>query len=161
MSSFNFLENDFTGGRVSPLMNKRSNAKRYQNGVKTLQNMTLLTQGGVTSRLGTEFVAEVKDSDAACRLIPFQFSTTETYILELGNLYARVYKESGQVLESDLTITGITAADPAVVTSTSHGLANGDQVYITEVVGMTEINHPRTFYTVANKTANTFEGQRS
>lgn len=38
------------------------------------------------------------------------------------------------------TITGITAASPAVVTSTSHGLSTGDVVGFFEVVGMTQIN---------------------
>jgi hypothetical protein len=92
-------------------------------------------------------------------LIDFEFSTTQAYILELGDQYMRVYKDSGLVLEADLTITGITAANPAVVTSTAHGLSDGDQVYITEVVGMTEINNSTLYYTVANKTANTFEVQ--
>lgn len=38
------------------------------------------------------------------------------------------------------TITGITAANPVVVTSTAHGLSVGAVVYITGVSGMTEIN---------------------
>lgn len=38
------------------------------------------------------------------------------------------------------TITGITKADPAVVTSTAHGLANGTMGLIAAVVGMTELN---------------------
>jgi len=37
-------------------------------------------------------------------------------------------------------ITGITKANPAVVTSASHGLVDGDVVKITGVVGMTEVN---------------------
>lgn len=53
------------------------------------------------------------------------------------------------------TITGITAANPPVVTATAHGLANGSIVYITGVVGMTEVND-RTFV-VANQATNTFE----
>jgi len=53
------------------------------------------------------------------------------------------------------TITGITKASPPVVTSTSHGFANGDKVYITGVVGMTEVNGIS--FTVANKADNTFE----
>jgi Flp pilus assembly protein TadG len=52
------------------------------------------------------------------------------------------------------TITGITRANPAVVTSNSHGLANGDVVYITGVSGMTQINDR--YYTVASATTNTF-----
>lgn len=55
------------------------------------------------------------------------------------------------------TITGITQANPAVVTSSSHGFTNGKAVYIQDVVGMTEVNG--TWFTVANATANTFELQ--
>lgn len=160
MASFNFLENDFTGGQISPLLDRRSSAKRYQNGLKTLQNMMIVLQGGVTSRPGFEFVAQVKDSSAYTRLIDFQFSTTENYIIETGNQYFRFYKESGQILESDITITGITEANPGVVTTSgSHGLSSGDQVYITEVAGMTEINHPKVFYTVGSTTSTTFNIQ--
>lgn len=56
---------------------------------------------------------------------------------------------------ASMTITAITSADPAVVTSTAHGLSDGEEVYISGVVGMTELNG-RIFY-VANVTANTFE----
>lgn len=54
------------------------------------------------------------------------------------------------------TITGITQADPGVVTtSAAHNYSNGDLVRLTHVVGMTEVN--RKSYKVANKTATTFE----
>jgi hypothetical protein len=53
------------------------------------------------------------------------------------------------------TITGITKANPAVVTSNSHGFSNGDRIKIIDVVGMTEVNGHT--YLVANVAANTFE----
>ena len=53
------------------------------------------------------------------------------------------------------TITWVSAASPAVVTSVAHGFADDDWVKITAVVGMTELN--TNFYIVANKTADTFE----
>lgn len=53
------------------------------------------------------------------------------------------------------TITGITQANPAVVTAASHGFANGDIVKINGVVGMTEVNGLQ--FTVAGKTLNTFQ----
>lgn len=53
------------------------------------------------------------------------------------------------------TITAITKANPAVVTSAAHGYSNGDVVYIKAVVGMTEIN--KKTFTVQNVAANTFE----
>ena len=65
------------------------------------------------------------------------------------------FVDSGLSLDVPLTITGITQADPAVVTATSHGFSDGDEVRITEVEGMTEVN--KVAYIVANKTTHTFE----
>ena len=53
------------------------------------------------------------------------------------------------------TITTITQADPAVVTAASHGLSNGDDVFLESILGMTELNGKS--YEVANVTTDTFE----
>ena len=63
------------------------------------------------------------------------------------------YREGTPIVQK--TITGITQANPGVVTSSSHGFSNGDIVRITEVVGMTQLNG--NYYTVANVATNTFE----
>jgi len=52
------------------------------------------------------------------------------------------------------TITGATKANPCVITVASHGLSNGDHVYITGVGGMTDLNG--NYYTVDDVTTNTF-----
>jgi hypothetical protein len=53
-------------------------------------------------------------------------------------------------------ITGITKANPAVVTTSSaHGLSNGDIVRLPNVRGMTQV--AGNAYTVANVTSNTFQ----
>ena len=52
-------------------------------------------------------------------------------------------------------VEGATKANPAVITSTAHGLENGDFVTFYNVAGMTELNGNS--YEVANVTANTFE----
>jgi hypothetical protein len=57
--------------------------------------------------------------------------------------------------EVDITAPGITQADPAVVTATSHGFLDGWLVHISGVAGMTEINDR--VVRVANKTNDTFE----
>lgn len=57
---------------------------------------------------------------------------------------------------SGATITGITQANPAVVTtSAAHNFNNGDKIYIENVVGMTEVNDVE--FTIANVTSTTFE----
>jgi len=52
-------------------------------------------------------------------------------------------------------ITAITAANPPVVTSATHTLANGTIVVLAGIVGMTELNG-RSFV-IRNQTTNTFE----
>ena len=58
-------------------------------------------------------------------------------------------------LESAKTLTAATVANPVVVTSTSHGYSNGDEIKIEDVVGMTEINDR--WFVVAGKEDNTFQ----
>lgn len=53
-------------------------------------------------------------------------------------------------------ITGASKANPCVITSASHGLTTGDQVYIVEVVGMTELNNSEAPYTVTVVNADSF-----
>lgn len=148
---------NFTGGELSPRLDGRNDLAKYASGCKTLQNMVVYPHGSSARRPGTTFVAEVKTSSAKTRLIPFEFSTTQTYILEFGNNYIRFYKDSGAILESNKTITGITKANPGVVTSSSHGYSNGDTVVISGVGGMTQVNGKR--FKVANVATNTFELQ--
>ena len=107
---------NFTGGELSPRLDGRNDLAKYASGCKILQNMVVYPHGSAARRPGTNFVAEVKTSSAFTRLIPFEFSTTQTYILEFGNQYIRYYKDGGAVLEDSKTITGITRANPGVVT---------------------------------------------
>jgi len=55
------------------------------------------------------------------------------------------------------TITGVTQANPAVVSASSHGFATGDVVYITGIKGMTDLNGKA--FTITRKDANSFELQ--
>ena len=145
----------FTAGELSAKMDGRTDFEKYQSGCKTLENMLVHPQGMASRRVGTQFISEIKTSANKTRLIPFEFSTTQTYMLEFGNQYIRFFKDKGQILEGDKTITAITKANPAVVTSNSHGYLNGDFVVISSVAGMTQVNG-KTFK-VSNKTTNTFE----
>lgn len=65
-------------------------------------------------------------------------------------------RESAPALGATVAlITGISKANPAVVSATAHGLENGEEVYFSGVLGMTQMNGRRAV--VANKTADTFE----
>jgi len=89
---------NFTGGELSPRLDGRNDLAKYNSGCKTLENMIVYPHGSASRRSGTQFVAEVKDSTKKTRLISFEFSTIQTYILEFGDQYIRFYKDNGQIL---------------------------------------------------------------
>jgi len=97
MARVHQLLNNFTAGELSPRLDARVDINRYRNGLKTLQNGIVMPHGGVKKRPGTMHVAEVKSSANAVRLVEFQFSTTQAYVLEFGPLYIRFYRDGGQI----------------------------------------------------------------
>ena len=146
----------FTAGEISPRLEGRVTIEKYREGLSELTNMIVQPHGGVTRRPGTEYLGEVKNSSNATRLIPFEFKTADTYALEFGDQYMRVFRNGLQVLvDSEKNVSAITKADPGVFTSSSHGLSNGDEVYLYNTGGgMTELVARN--YLIANSTANTF-----
>ena len=144
----------FTAGEISPRLEGRVTISKYKEGLSELTNMIVHPHGGVTRRPGTEFLGEVKDSSSFTRLIPFEFKTSDTYALEFGDSYMRVYRNGLQVLDNAKTISAITQANPGVLTSTSHGYSNGDEVFLSNSSAMTELRSRN--YLVANVTTNTF-----
>ena len=89
---------NFTGGELSPRLDGRNDLAKYSSGCATLENLVIYPHGSAARRPGTNFVAAVKDSTKKTRLIPFEFSTTQTYMLEFGDQYIRFYKDNGQIL---------------------------------------------------------------
>lgn len=91
------LQPSLNAGELGPRMVARTDFAKYPLGCAKLENMIPLPQGGATRRPGTVFVAEARDHDAQARLLPFQFSTDQAYILEVGDRYFRFYKDRGRV----------------------------------------------------------------
>ena len=146
----------FTAGEISPRLEGRVTIEKYREGLADLTNMVVQPHGGVTRRPGTQFLGEVKASANVTRLIPFEFKTSDTYALEFGNQYMRIYRNGLQVLTgSAKAISAITKANPGVFTSNSHGYSNGDEIALVNTGGgMTELKERN--YRVANVTTNTF-----
>lgn len=249
------VQPSFAGGEVSPSVAARVDLSKRAVAVERAENFFVRVSGGMESRPGLQFIAEAKTTDTT-RLIPFEFNTEQTYILELGNQYIRFYTYGGQILSggspyeiaspylaadlfeiefaqsgdvmtlvhpdyaprelvritntnwtlteisftpsqepptalsltedqagsgnllkykvtannsetfeesvsalsaSTLTITDVTQADPAVVTtSTDHELVYGDEIFIDDVVGMTQLNGRR-FLVLDTPSATTLE----
>lgn len=126
-------QTSFNGGEFSPLLYGRVDNDRYNTGLKRCLNYIPTIQGGLTRRPGTYYVNEVKDSDDSTRLISFQFSITQAYIIEAGDLYFRFYKDNG-VIESS----------PGVPYEISSGYDKADlfQLKFTQSADVLYITHP-------------------
>jgi len=154
MARVSSIVTNFQAGELSPRLEGRIDLQKYSAGAQTLQNMLVFPQGGITRRPGTYYAGTSKDGGKV-RLIDFEFSDTQAYVLEFGATYIRFFKDGEILTEATKTITGITKANPAVVTSNGHGFSNGDRVFIKSVVGMVELNNRE--FTVAGQTTNTFQ----
>lgn len=130
------IRTNFTAGELSTLINSRTQFQRYFNGSETLENWVVLTQGPIFRRKGFRFLAEVKDSTKRTRLIPFEFSTVQTYTIELGAGYLRFFSAQGQVLDSGSNILEI--SNPYLESE----LFDIKFVQDSDVIYMVHPNHP-------------------
>lgn len=110
------LKTSFTGGEWAPSLYGRTDLAKYVTAVRTMKNFIIHPHGGASNRAGTQFIHEVKTSSAKTRLVPFQFSVVQSYILEFGNEYIRFYKDGGIILSSgvpyEIATTYVTADIP-------------------------------------------------
>ena len=87
----------FAAGELAPSLYGREDLAKYAVGLRTLKNFTVHPHGGVSNRAGTRYVAEAKHAGKAVRLVPFEYSDTDAYLLEFGDEYVRFYKNGAQL----------------------------------------------------------------
>ena len=153
-------QRSFSGGEIAPALYQRVDTAKYAFGLRTLRNAYVMRHGGLANRSGTLWLGEAKDSTKAIRLIPFIFNSDQTYVLEFGDQYIRFIRNGSQLTLTSQNITGITNANPAVLTYTgADTYANGGQVYISGVVGAIGTYVNGRIFKVANVNTgtNTFE----
>jgi len=97
------IVNSFAAGELSPRLMGRTDSPKYSSGCEKMENFMALPHGGAKRRGGTRFINEVKNSAHTTRLIPFEYSVDQTYVLEFGNNYIRFYANGGQVQSSGST----------------------------------------------------------
>ena len=97
------ISNNFTSGELTPRLDGRTDLKQYFAGASTLENVFVYPHGGVTKRPGTKYIAACGDSTEEVNVIPFQYSTEQTYILEFGHGYIRFYRDGGQIWTHPVT----------------------------------------------------------
>lgn len=153
--SNNRIQSSFSAGELSPTMYARVDFTKYHIGLALARNFFIDYRGGASTRPGTKFVGRCRVDNKACRLIPFQFSSSQELVLQFGNLYMRVIQNGSLVLNTAQSITGITVANPGVFTVAAHGYSVGQWVYLTTIGGMPSLSS--LFGIVTNVTTNTFQ----
>lgn len=126
---------NFSKGEIAPELYGRFDVDFYAAGLKKARNVLILKYGGLTKRPGTRLVAEIIDDSEPTRIIPFQFSLTQTYALEMGQGYMAPCALGGRVLEEEIAITGISNATHAQITAAYHDYSVGEYVYLTGIAG--------------------------
>ena len=141
----------FTKGELSPRLRGRTDYEGYFNGCETLLNMVVMLQGGVTRRPGTLFSEYTKfqtdDAAGKAKLIAFQFSVTQVYMLEFGNFYMRVYQDRFPVL------TGV--GGPIVEIATPWSAEQAFQLGHAQSADVLYLTHPQFMPRTISRTSHT------
>lgn len=99
MPKLQIITTNFTAGEFSPRLRGRVDLEKYNASAEVLENCVVLRQGGATARPSLDFKGRFKVAAQTGRPIPFVYSRADSYILEFGNGYMRVWK-AGALIES-------------------------------------------------------------
>ena len=94
-----FWYSNFSQGEISDNLEQRADVAKRMNGARTVENCWLLPEGGGFRRPGRTFLRAVRDSADFTRLIPFEYSTSDAYVLEFGHGYIRFIKNRAYIMD--------------------------------------------------------------
>ena len=118
MAGIRFIQSSFNSGEWSDRLEGRVDMARYANALYRLENFIIDPRGPACYRPGFRYIAGTKTNSKASRLMRFEFSTTQAYILEFGDYYIRFYRNQGQILSGGVPYeiaTPYSAADVAAI----------------------------------------------
>jgi len=86
MPRFVDIQSNFSTGELDPLLRSRVELDQYNNALAKATNVLIQPQGGLRRRPGTKHILELPNSSTpsagnGVRLVPFQFSVTDSYML--------------------------------------------------------------------------------
>lgn len=100
MANIRTLTRSFAGGEVTPEFWGRIDDVKFQTGLAKCRNFITLPHGPVQNRPGTKFVRSAKFSQYKSRLIPFNFSSQQSFAIEMGVGYFRFHTIGATLLYS-------------------------------------------------------------
>ncbi|KKN31150.1 hypothetical protein LCGC14_0826950, partial [marine sediment metagenome] len=117
----------FNTGQISPLMEARIDFAKYRSSARTVENMLVTTQGPVFRRPGTKYIATQQDSTAIGRVISYEHSVDDAYVLLLEDQAMRFFRDGGQILNSVGTEILTGGSKPGTANLVVHWLLNDDE----------------------------------
>jgi hypothetical protein len=121
MARFVDFQTNFSTGELDPLLRARVDIQQYENALAKATNVVIQPQGGMRRRAGSKHILELPNSSTSSgangvRLIPFEFSVDDSYMLCF--VAERMYViKNGSVISNIngsgnnyLTISGLTGA---------------------------------------------------
>lgn len=102
MTELRMIKTNFTSGEIAPQLLARGDLRAYENGAKTLKNVSIHPTGGLTRRRGTYYIDEALGEG---RLIPFEFNAEQAYLLVVTNQKMTIYRQGLQVAQLDVPWT--------------------------------------------------------
>ena len=105
-------QSNFSTGELDPLLRARTDLQQYQNALEEATNVIVQPQGGISRRDGLKFVYSFSTSFTAFKLIPFEFSVSDSYLLVF--VVGRIYVFKDGTLQTNINGSGndyITATD--------------------------------------------------
>lgn len=94
MTAIRRIKTSFSAGELSPELIGRADLRAYENGAAKLVNVFILPTGGLRRRPGLRHLAMLP---GPARLIAFEFSTQQTYLLVLTDRRMGVYRGDVEV----------------------------------------------------------------
>jgi hypothetical protein len=122
------LQASFSAGEISDRLAGRLDFAKYPAALETCENLIPLSEGGVTRRPGTRHAAEIKSSSVKGRLKKFQFSTTQAYVIEMGNSALRFYRNQARITVANTDAAVSNGTFPANITDWDNRSTGGGSI---------------------------------
>ena len=153
------IQTNFTTGEIDPLLKSRIDIDQYYNSLEQARNVVIQPQGGITRRPGLQYVSTIPSAAApqsGCRLVPFEFSTTQSYMLLFVHNRMYIYKD--KVLQTNINGTGndylVTTITSAMISTIDYAQSADTLIVVQEDMAPKQIKRgaSHTAWTIADIT---------
>ena len=87
----------FASGELAPQLWGRTDSPLRARGLKACRNFFVSKHGALISRPGLRYCGEAKNVSDTWRLLPFIYSDSQSYVIEMGHQYLRIWSNGAQV----------------------------------------------------------------